>query len=244
MASDPTGERDFLRRALGPGKDCLAVEQLEACLQMGAAPDQLKHLDSCAYCQSELELLRSFYEAPRDDAEAEAVRQITERLSSPRVASAAARKSWWQSLFGAGWFRPAVVLAAAALIIAGVGLELRRRTAPGLLVPPGPEANVMRSGKLNLVSPVGDIPNVPARIDWSPVSGAARYTVRLLEVDHTELWNGETQESQLAIPASIREKIQPAKALLVQVTALDSTGRQLAESEFVRFRVLQKVYTR
>ena len=64
-----------------------------------------------------------------------------------------------------------------------------------------------------------------------------------MEVDRGELWSAETTATQIDLPPVAENLIVPAKTLLIQVTALDAAGSRIAESESVRFRLLQKLYT-
>lgn len=241
MADEPAG-RDLIRNAMGPGRDCMPVEMLEQCVDPASIPPDLAgHLDSCAYCRAELELLRSFLRAPNSD-EAKAVRMITKRMQLPGSAAKPAPFSWWKGLFHIRWLSPAAVAMAGVLFAVAVGLEWRHGTEPRINVPNQPETEVLRSGSISVIAPLGDLTEVPNRIAWQPVSGAAQYQVRLLEVDRTQLWNTSTSATEAEIPAAIRSKVVPAKTLLIQVSAMDHSNRKLAESDFVRFRLLQNVY--
>jgi hypothetical protein len=234
-------EEDWLKQALGPKKDCLSLEALEMCAGENAPVEFGRHLSSCAHCRAELALFRSFHEGPRDAAEIEATARIADRLHSPRSlqpeAAPSPRRSWWQ----VRWLGPGAAAVAAALIIGAVGLEWRHRGAPPIDVSTGAE-DTLRSGGITLISPRGDITEAPAQIQWQVVAGAARYEIKLLEVDHTVLWSGSTGDSRIEIPQTARSQIVPAKTLLLQVRAVDSAGRIVAESELSRFRLLQNVY--
>ena len=131
---------------------------------------------------------------------------------------------------------------AAVLIAAAVGVEWRFAGPPALR--PAGELEVMRSRELELLAPRGDLHETPREIQWQPVAGCAKYGVRLLEVDGTELWKMETAQTRVEIPPQVQERIVPAKTLLCEVVAFDAAGRKTAESETVRFRLLQKVYSR
>jgi hypothetical protein len=140
------------------------------------------------------------------------------------------------------WLGAAVAMAG-VLIVVAVGLQWRRGSPPRLDAPNREEREILRSGTISVVSPVGDLKELPTRIQWQPAADAARYDVRLLEVDRSELWTTSTTAAEADIPPAIQSKIVPAKTLLIQVSAFDRADRKLAESESVRFRVLQKVYS-
>ena len=243
MAGDNPSERDLLRSALGPGRDCMPIELLERCVDPASVPrESAAHLESCAHCRAELDLLRAFLREPGSD-ETEAIGIIAQRLQLPRSTPKAAPVRWWDGLFQARWLSPAAVAMAGVLIAVGIGIQWRHGAAPPLNIPNQPETEILRSGSIAVASPAGDLAEVPTRVQWQPVPGAQQYRVRLLEVDQSELWAGSTSGTELEIPAAIRAKIVPAKTLLVQVSAFDSSERKLAESGLVRFRLLQKVYS-
>jgi hypothetical protein len=246
MASERPSEREILRKALAPAGDCPPIERLEACLDANAAPqDLMRHLESCGYCRTELDLLRSFHAGPRDAAEVEAVNLVAECLRTPRLPlGEGVSDPWWKRIFQTRWLSPALVVAASLLIAVAVGVQWRRTSIPYLHVPSQPDQEVLRSGTVKIVAPAGDIRVPPTLIQWQPVPDAAQYRVSLLEVDRTEIWSASTTEIQLDIPASEKAKILPAKTLLLQVVAFDSSGRKLAESQLVAFRLLQSIYVR
>ena len=244
MGPEPPTEGRILRQALAPGADCLSVEKLELCLRGEIANEFSAHLASCVHCRAELELLRAFYADPRSPAETEAVREITQRLRAPQTVGPAVPRSWWQDFLQARWLSPAALAAAALLIVTAVGLEVRHGAAPRIEAPNRAADSVLRSGRVTLIAPAGDLASAPAQVQWQPVAGAAKYEVRLFEVDRSEVWRDSTPGLQKDIPQPVRARIVPAKPFLLQVAAFDAAGRQLAESELVRFRILRKVYSR
>jgi hypothetical protein len=126
--------------------------------------------------------------------------------------------------------------------MAGVGLEMRKAGAPTLHTgnESGPE--VLRSSALTVISPVGDLHQAPGDVQWQPVVGAAKYQVRLLEVDRSPFWQAETMETRIALPTQIRARLVPGKTILCEVVALDATGAKIADSEIVRFRVAPNIH--
>lgn len=228
---------DRFRRALGPSAACLSIKALALCFEGKAPPESLQHLSVCAHCRAELDLFRAFHEGPRDEAEVAAVERIADQLHSPRAIHVVAPRRRWAHM---RWFSAASMTAAAALLITAVGIELRRHSAPQIATRAAIE-EVARSGAVSLLSPRGDIAEVPSRIRWQPVPGAQRYEVSLLEVDQVEFWTASTTDSQIDIPPAAAARIAPAKTLLIQVKAFDPAGL-LAESPFERFRVLQNIY--
>ena len=93
------------------------------------------------------------------------------------------------------------------------------------------------------MSPIGDLREKPAEIRWEAAPNATRYRVRITEVDRTELWSQETTTPRVDLPTSVQDLIVPAKTLLIQIAAFEANGGKVAESETVRFRLLQNLYT-
>jgi hypothetical protein len=251
MPNRDSAENNELRAALGAGRDCPPIEQLEQWLAKSGtvSPDMSRHIETCAYCKTELALLRDFQSGALRESEAAPVRIITERLRArssailPARPEAQLRDSWWRAFWTVRWLTPAALAAAAVLIFIAVDVQWRN-SAPALHAPAAPDQEVMRSGAITVVSPRGDVQQTPAQVRWQPIRGAVKYRVRLMEVDHSELWSAETTEEHIDLPGEAREHIVPLKTLLWEVSGLDSSGRVVAESNSIAFRLLQTVYTR
>lgn len=251
--SNESRNDDVLREALAPGKDCLSIEDLGHYLEeKGDATWRSgvkSHLFTCAHCRTELHLLQEFQAGDIGDQEAPAVQAITAQLSgrSSEIFGwggepAAARPSWWKGLFTAPWLSPAVVALAGILLIAGVGMEIRKSAAPSLHPVSGSGEEVLRSSALTVVAPVGDLSEAPKEVQWQPVAGAAKYQVRLLEVDRSLLWQAATADTRVALPDAVRDRIVPGKTILSEVVALDAAGAKIAGSEILRFRVAPNIH--
>ena len=248
-ANGSPSDRPQLRSALGPGSDCPPIEQLESLLDSAAdvPPALAHHAESCAYCRAELNLLRRFQSEDLDESEKEPVRLVTERLAAraeqiiPARPTVAAREPWWRTFWTSPWPSAAAIAMAGVLIVLAVGLQWRH-SQPILHPPTGSNQEVLRSNLLSILSPVGDLRRAPQEVRWQAARGAAKYEVRLLEVDGSELWRAATAEDHIMLPSSVRLRIVPAKTLLCQVTAVDASGHVVAESSTVRFRLLQNVY--
>lgn len=244
MSGEFQKERNLLRAALGPGRDCPPLEQLERILHGPALPALKQHVNECAYCRTEVDLLRMFEAGEPADGQAAAARAVAERLRARgmEVFPQSTRRPWWQALLGGGWVRPAFA-AAALLLVAAAGIEVRHLARPSLN-PGDADASVYRSHSLSVIAPAGDLKQFPGEFQWQPAAGAARYELRLMEVDGAELWRVSTGDTHIAAPADIQARIVPVKTVQWQVTALDSAGRKIAESDTVRFRLLQNIYVR
>lgn len=240
-------EREILRQSLAAGSDCPPIEKLESLLDQDASSVEVaRHVETCAHCLTELNLLRSFQTEPRDQQEADAVRLISSRLQPVLDARipAEAPRPWWQELLTVRWLSPVAIAAACALIAIAIGLQLRHEPAPALTAFNTAGGDVLRSGAISLIAPSGDVAEVPKSVTWQPVPDAAQYEVRLLEVDHHELWKTTVLVPEASFPRQVQSFIVPAKTLLLQVTAMDSSGRKVGESAPASFRLLQKVYKR
>ena len=239
---------ELLAAALAGAKDCPPLEDLERLLT-GEAPASLqRHVDACAHCRTELQMLRSFTENEIPDRDRAAVEAIAARL---RVTSSALASrltveehpSWWRRILAVRWLTPAAAALAVALVVGGAAIELKLRRQPSLDTSTG-GTEVLRSSTIAILSPMGDLQEKPHEIRWEAVANAAQYRVRILEADRVDLWTAKTTAPRIDLPSRVESLIVPAKTLLVQVGAFDAAGRKIAESEVTRFRVLQKLYTR
>lgn len=245
--SETSWDREILRQSLAAGRDCPPIEMLESLLDQDASSVELaQHVETCAHCLTELNLLRSFQTEPRDQEEANAVRLIESRLRPVVDARipVEASQPWWKQLFTARWLSPVAIAAACALIAIAIGVQLRHAPAPTLTAMNRTGEEVLRSGAVNILAPLGDVAEVPATVRWQPVPDAVQYQVRLLEVDRNELWKTTVSSAEANIPQQAQLSIVPAKTLLLVVTAMDSSGRKIGESQASTFRLLQKVYKR
>jgi hypothetical protein len=253
MSSESRKDADLLRDALGPGKDCPSIEDLGLYLEQKG--DQTwrgslkSHLSACTHCRTELNLLQEFQSGEVSAQEAEAVQAVTAQLArrSAKIFASAPeapplRRPWWKEVFTASWISPASVALAGILLMAGVGLEMRKGAAPTLHTGNNSESEVLRSSALTVSSPVGDLSHAPADVQWQPVAGAAKYQVRLLEVDRSPLWQAETTATRIGLPAHIRARLVPGKTVLCEVIAIESAGAKIADSEIVRFRVAPNIH--
>ena len=239
---------ELLAGALAGANDCPPLEELERLLNEGAPAPLSRHVVRCSRCQIELQMLRAFTSSEVAEHEKAAVSLIAARLKSrsPEIlrpqAAVEEHRSRWKSMLGLRWLAPAAATAAAVLLVAGIAVQLRQGKRPSLGARIS-DTQVRRSSSIAILSPTGDLREKPPEIHWEAARGVARYRVRIMEVDRAELWNAETTGTRIDIPASVADLIVPAKTLLVQVAAFDADGAKIAESELVRFRFLQKVYT-
>lgn len=244
MANRNISEAEVLQTALGPGRDCPDVEELES-LASGATSQTglAEHVKSCSYCQTELHLLQTFHAGAATKEERRTVELLQKRSKEilRQAAPAGKREPWWKALFTMPSMAQASLAMALVLVVAGTVLHFGTSTLPSSLNQTngtGPE--VLRSGSFAVISPSGDLREAPKQIQWEKVPNAVRYQVRLLEVDQNELWKTEATDDHIDLPASVRSRIVPAKTLFCEIVALDSSGGKVADTGLVRFRLLLK----
>ena len=89
------------------------------------------------------------------------------------------------------------------------------------------------------IAPLGDMAAVPTVLRWQPVTGAAQYRVRLLDVAQSEVWTATAvSTAELAIPAPAQSLMLPRKTLFWQIDALDAQGKTIGRSRAEQFRVV------
>lgn len=246
-------EPEFWKEALAPAEACLTLEELVRLSNPSLSRQAVArmHVAACARCQTELAMLREFQSATTHSEEAAAVSWITAELDrrfdqikvvAPLPASRPTpdgeRSTGWRRLL----LRPHPIRAAAfgfaaLLAVIAVGLNLRDVQAPELASDLLRGPHVLRSEELVAVGPTGDLKQAPAELRWQAIPAAARYRVKVMEVDRAELWQTESSQTSVLLPAAVRAMIVPGKTLLWQVTAIDSASKPVAASQILRFRV-------
>ncbi len=249
--ANPT-DRKGLAAALAPTDACATIEQLSrlcgADRAGGADARAAEHVAGCLRCRTELALLKAFESAsPRPGEEAVASwivarleRDVARMTGAPQAPSklrgTGEDQPRWRGLLT---FRPvagALAIAAAMLLVV-LNVPWRDRGPPALSPDVGGGPAVFRSDSVAVVGPAGDLDEPPAELRWEATPGAVSYSVQMMEVDRTEVWNAQSQKASLLLPATVRARIVPGKPLLWQVVAKDGAGKTVAASEVQRFRV-------
>lgn len=215
---------------LQPTPDCIPLERLGNDL---TAAERI-HLDTCARCHAELALWQAFNEPSRDAAESDAVDGIVARLRRSRAGSHGSAAPPLAQRFQRTDARRLLGVAAAIMVAATLGYVVWDREPA---VPPPTGEQVYRSASIDIVSPSGDVVGPPRELVWVALPAAARYDVRILEVDGTVVWRATSLSSRLDLPDDVIARSVPGKTLIWDVVALDETGRAIAESGPQRFRV-------
>jgi hypothetical protein len=138
---------------------------------------------------------------------------------------------FWQASPTAAWSFAAAV----ACVLLAAGITLRNDSALSPLNGSGVSAPVYRATQIELTSPVGEIGALPASFDWTGSDEAAAYRLRVMEVDETVVWEGQSAEPRLTTPDELASIAVPGKTLLWQVQALDAADSVVAESDLERF---------
>jgi hypothetical protein len=253
MTSDRDKERRHWKAALAATEDCLTVEELSHHAG-GSLPDAAKsrtssHLAGCSRCQTELAMLKEFELATPRPEELAAVSWIAAELKhrsekigyaaleSPSSRSMPSRLSRLRKVFASRPLSSAALSLAAMLVAIAAGFYLTTAKEPVLVSDGSTGQTLLRSQGVVALAPKGDLAERPTELRWQPVPGADHYSVKLMEVDRVELWQGLSKEPKVMLPAEVREKIVPGKTLLWQVTALDVNGQAVATSQVERFRI-------
>lgn len=235
-------DRTNWKEVLSSPGPCLSTADLEMYVDASAAPARLaaiqEHLAECSTCRTELALYQEFATGTARPGEKEPVDWIETRLARNIPQATAERKSpWWQPI--AALFTPKVAAVAfASVLLVTVGLYLRQGSEPELNTATPPDANY-RSTRLEAVAPVGDVTTAPAEFVWKPAPQAAKYRVRILEVDQNVLLSTETGSASLNVAPNLQSRFTPGKTVLWEVTALDASGRTIAQSGIQQFRVVR-----
>jgi hypothetical protein len=201
-------------------------------LELGETDERRKraaeHVAGCAHCRDEIALWKEFSAVEAKPEESRDVRWIVGQLDKQNVVPRPRRRF---ALFGG---LRALVLAASLVLVVGGALYMRRGPGQPYV---GTEDGVMRSQSVELVAPVGEVRERPANFQWRAVPGAVRYEVRLLQVDRSEVWHGDSESNSLPVPAGAAAVMLPGKTLLWDVRAMDASGKVLAVSPTASFQI-------
>ena len=229
----------FWQEAASATEDCLPLETLEKLADNAAAdPQAARHLASCAHCQTELSMLKSFEEATPSAGEGAAVAWIAAQLqrqqSAPTQKSPAPRVSFWRNFLRA----PYLAGAAAAIVVLALGISLYNSNpgSGGLKQPPVIGKNY-RSAEIKLLGPVGEQAQAPVEFRWEAVAGAAKYQVELTDVLGKPLAAATSTQPQLATTAAMKAAMRSAMPVNWKVTAFDAAETKIAESSGGNFKI-------
>lgn len=167
----------------------------------------LAHVVSCAECTAiHRSLLTLAAEAPAFDREV------------PSNAASRSRSTWY-------W---AAGLAAAAILVIGV----RINRAPGADATQDVVRNSSTVAVIETTSPRAGRPLANRRIEWSAVTSAAQYEVRISSTDGGTVWQSQVAATATDVPSSVALRGH----YYVQITALRD-GAVIGSSPLVPFDV-------
>jgi hypothetical protein len=240
-------ENDAFRAVLGPTRDCPSLDELSALIsgERLAADNMTNHVRSCAYCRTELHLLQAFL-AKQSDSKPEMKAAELLRQRSKHIFQQAfpmpAPTPWWKAAFTVRRLAQASLAMAAVLLVVGAIAFFRAKTyQPEFETRNRTGQEVFRSGSFAVLGPAGDLQETPKEVRWERLPKATSYQVLLLEVDGSEIWKAHTTEDHIELPAAVQVRIVPAKTLLAEITAFDSSGNKVGDTGIVRFRLLRAV---
>ena len=237
----PEEDLELLVRALGRGPECPPIERLAAAALGDAAEAEraalLAHAEHCPACGAEVALAASFgTDGGVASGEIErVVAALRERAAGgARLLAFPARRAAPGRAATGRWTR----WAAAALVVAGVGLlwQGRRAVLPPEVAGPG-AGDVVRGGAIEVVAPVGEVAGVPTELVWRPVPEAVRYRVELLDVAGDGLGGGESAAPRFALGPELAARLHERARYAWRVVALDAAGRELARSAPVEIEI-------
>ncbi len=227
--------------AVSATNDCPGIEVLEQVMEGTLHdPKTQNHVSTCPHCQSEIAMLRKFEYAEASPNEGAAVAWIAAQLE--RNQSSAGSKPVRQAVpVWRSMFRVPYLAAAAAVIVAatlGISFYMSEDFKKPSITDGFGTSSPLRSGQIRLTDPVGNLTKAPEKLDWEAVKGASSYSVLItaLDIDHTLVWQGQSSQNSLTVGPELKSKIRPGKPLTWKVTAIDSTGKELATGEG-RFRL-------
>ena len=232
MRDFPRDERSVLKQAFSVTPECPSADQLQTYAE--TAPPPGSHAATCPHCQAEILLMREFLQSEPSKEESLPVQWIAAELKR-REQPIARRKrftlgSWFPNL------RAMSLVAASLLVMAGGAFYLQNQKDPRLPNVYRSGDEIMRSG-LVVAMPAGEIAQAPSEFTWEAAPGAARYEVRLMEVDHNEIWKTESTQTRAEPTSRVRGILAPGRSFLWQVDAFNGAGRKIGSSNLQKFHI-------
>lgn len=229
------------QEAAAADKDCLPLEVLESFTEDAPADTKAAaHLSSCAHCQTELSLLKDFEAATPSAGEGAAVAWIAAQLQrqqpgGPTKPMPAARVSFWRNLFRVPYMAGAAALA--AVLVLAISLYHPESGQPPKLGGPN-NIGVLRSGEVRLLSPkASDLTQTPSEFRWEAVPGAASYKLELTDALDKPLASATSTLPEIQTTPEMKAAMQARMPIKWKVTALDASGKSIAESSGGSFKI-------
>lgn len=240
--ADHTKTLKIWQSAVSSTEDCLPLEVLERMTESISADSKAAaHLLNCPHCQTELAMLKNFESSVPSADEGAAVAWIAAQLqrkqSSPVEKPAVARVSFWRAMFR----MPYLAGAAALAVMLALGVSLHNtgnQEGPPSKVGGGVYSHGnFRTGAIHLLSPIGDQTHAPVEFRWEAFAGASSYTIELKDAMGTVLVSAKSKQNVFAITPEMDEQMPSGKSLKWKVTALDASGKEMANSTGGDFKI-------
>jgi hypothetical protein len=237
--ADNTKTVKMWQEAASATAECLPLEVLERMTEnVSAEPRAAAHLAECAHCQTELAMLKNFEQSTPSADEGAAVAwiaaQLERRQSAPVAQQKIARVPFWRTMFRVPYLAGAAALA--AVLILGISLYHGSSDGPGK-INPGLGSGQFRGGSIHLVSPIADQSSAPQEFRWDAVQGAESYSVELKDVAGITLASATSTQNFLPATPEMKAVMVSSKPLKWKVTAIDATGKEIANSGAEQFKV-------
>jgi hypothetical protein len=127
-------------------------------------------------------------------------------------------------------------VAAAAILLAVWLLIPRNGSVSPPLVLTGDEA--VRGAAVAVLSPVADVAEAPAFLEWKKAGDEIEYKVSL--AGKSPLMSASTKETRIVLPDNIKARLKPGVTYIWQVQAFKPDGTLVAVSGRVKFRIRPK----
>ncbi|HEY7403828.1 MAG TPA: hypothetical protein VIB39_09915 [Candidatus Angelobacter sp.] len=235
-----TNQLKTWQEAAAASKECLPLEVLERFTENAPADAKAAaHLESCAHCQTELSMLKDFEAATPTADEGAAVAWIAAQLQRQQLGASArppatARVSFWRNLFRVPYLAGAAALA--AVLVLAISLYHPESGQHPRVGGPG-NIGILRSGEVKLVSPSGELAQAPSEFRWEAVPGAASYKVELTDALDMPLASATSAQPQMQTTPAMKAAMQARMPIKWKVTALDASGKSIAESSGGSFKI-------
>ena len=239
--ADHTKTWKMWQSAVSSTEDCLPLEVLERMTESIAADSKAAaHLLSCPRCQTELTMLKNFESSIPSAGEGAAVGWIAAQLQRKQSGQVArpvvARVSFWRAMFRV----PYLAGAAALAVVLALGISLHNtgnQEGPAKVGHGIYSHGNFRTGAIRLLSPAGDQNQAPVEFRWEAFPGASSYTIELKDTMGTVLVSAKSKQNIFAVTPEMDEQMPSGKSLKWKVTALDASGREMANSTGGDFKI-------
>ena len=238
--ADNKNSRKIWQDAAAVTEECLPLEVLEKMTEGTSGDAKAKaHLAGCPHCQTELSMLKNFEASVPSANEGAAVAWIAAQLernqSARNAKQTVTRVPFWRAMFKMPYLAGAAALA--VILVLGVSLYRSMNVEGPNRIGGSVGSGAFRSGAVHLVSPVGEQPQAPVEFRWEAVPDASSYVVELKDVANQTLASAKSTENRLAVTPEMRANMAPGKPLNWKVTALDASGKPVADSTGGNFKV-------